>query len=233
MVVKLPPTLKSIEPLMFSGCERLEYLEFPTTVTNIGYEAFKGCLSLSHVRIPRSYKRQSLHTIFSSLPIAANCRGIPFELDPYDCLSLVHVADYDGHDCIETLTDNNVKVDSAAVCCHQQSLCISSATVNSWRHEIIANGIFDLSKIVLATSVLYCKRPVRTSLLKEPVLVLILEQHYAPAIEALNGFETELITGIANINLTICQRYRMPTELPSDDIQRAILPVTTIITCLC
>eukprot|EP00980_Cylindrotheca_fusiformis_P023278 scaffold10313_cov138-Cylindrotheca_fusiformis.AAC.3 len=103
--IKLPPTLKSMEPRIFTGCRSLEYLEFPTTVTDIGYEAFKGCLSLSHVRIPKSFKRftpvprEALSTYYifesprcSSLISIELPEGIPFELDPYDCLSLVNVA---------------------------------------------------------------------------------------------------------------------------------------------
>lgn len=50
--------LNKISDKTFYGCESLEYIYLPSTITTIGNEAFLGCTKLKNINFP-----QSLHTI--------------------------------------------------------------------------------------------------------------------------------------------------------------------------
>ncbi|QQS51003.1 MAG: leucine-rich repeat domain-containing protein [Bacteroidota bacterium] len=54
--VTLPVTIKIIAPEAFQGCEFLNSINIPDSVTTIGYSAFAGCSSLTEIIIPNSVK---------------------------------------------------------------------------------------------------------------------------------------------------------------------------------
>lgn len=51
--VKLPSTLKEIEPYAFYECFRLSNINLPDSLKTIGYEAFRSCRKLTTLNIPK------------------------------------------------------------------------------------------------------------------------------------------------------------------------------------
>eukprot|EP00980_Cylindrotheca_fusiformis_P015373 scaffold4314_cov116-Cylindrotheca_fusiformis.AAC.3 len=106
--VQLPDTVTRIGNLAFSYCCKLEFVQFvsggarttsplnpiPLTSKKIGDGAFKGCSSLSHIRVPANidsngYKPFSDCTSLISIELP---EGILFSKDIFECDSLVNVA---------------------------------------------------------------------------------------------------------------------------------------------
>ncbi len=61
--------VQRIENYAFSGCESLEEITFPKSVTNIGSEIFKNCPRLRTVNIPANLKTE----FESNNALPANC----------------------------------------------------------------------------------------------------------------------------------------------------------------
>jgi len=55
--VGIPITVRSIGPMTFYGCTKLQSVSLPPVLESVGYNAFQGCSSLQEVRIPASVKK--------------------------------------------------------------------------------------------------------------------------------------------------------------------------------
>ena len=54
--ITIPEGVEVIEPYAFAGCDEISYVEFPSTLKEIGEGAFLGCVSLREVILPEGVR---------------------------------------------------------------------------------------------------------------------------------------------------------------------------------